>query len=119
MNRGRSLERPGVDIFVHLRLFIDPPQSLTVRRTGRQRLVGSDTEEDGGSTPPAPTTPVLTSAYAKAHEFPLPHGNSVSPHSGKRALQCLRPPCRVAGLGDYLAQPYAAPAATLSEATLE
>jgi hypothetical protein len=71
------------------------------------------TEEDGGSTPPAPTTPVLTSAYAKALEFPLPRGDSVSPHSGKTALYCPRPPCWVADLGDYLAQPYAAP--TLSE----
>ena len=29
---------------------------LTMRCTGRMAHVGSDTEEDGGSTPPAPTT---------------------------------------------------------------
>jgi hypothetical protein len=101
-----------------VRFLDDPSRSLTVRRSCRPRLVGSDTEEDGGSTPPAPTTPILTSAYAKAHEFSLPTGDSVSPHSGKTALYCLRPPCWVAGLGDYLAKPYATPSGDpLREAT--
>jgi hypothetical protein len=35
-----------------------------VRRTGRQRLVGSDTEEVTGSNPVAPTITALTSANA-------------------------------------------------------
>jgi hypothetical protein len=55
---------------------------------GRQWLVGSDTEEDGGSTPPAPTTTFLTSANAKATESLAPQGDASSSHYGKRALYC-------------------------------
>src|SRR5512132_1326390 len=57
-NRGGSSERPGADASVHLRLSIDPSRSLTIRRTGRQRCVGSDTEGVTGSNPVAPTTVV-------------------------------------------------------------
>jgi len=48
----------------------------------------ADMEGAGGSTPPAPTIPVLTSAYAKTQELLAPQGDSSSPHSGRRALYC-------------------------------
>jgi hypothetical protein len=69
-NRGGSSESSGTDAFAHLRLSDDLSRSLTIRRSGRQRLVGSDTEEDGGSTPPAPTTPALsrTSQLSSHHD---------------------------------------------------
>jgi hypothetical protein len=41
---------------VHLGLSDDPSRSLTMRCTGWQRLVGSDTEEVTGSNPVAPTS---------------------------------------------------------------
>jgi hypothetical protein len=63
-NRDRSWEGSGSAIASHVRLFIDPAPSVTVRRTARSMLVGSDTEEDGGSTPSAPTTSALTSGNA-------------------------------------------------------
>jgi hypothetical protein len=37
--------------------------SLTLQCTGRIAGIGSDTEEDGGSTPPAPTVSLLSSAF--------------------------------------------------------
>jgi hypothetical protein len=63
-NCDRSWEDSGSDSASHVRLSIDPPPSVTVRRTSPSRLVGSDTEEDGGSTPPAPTTPRVSRASA-------------------------------------------------------
>jgi hypothetical protein len=63
-NRGRSWEDSGSDTGSRLRLSIDPPPSVTVRCTGRQRLVGSDTEGVTGSNPVAPTTKTLTSGNA-------------------------------------------------------
>ena len=63
-NCDRSWEDSGSDSASHVRLSIDPPPSVTIRRTGRSRLVGSDTEEDGGSTPPAPTLLTLSSTNA-------------------------------------------------------
>ena len=45
-------------------------QARSIRRIGRRRCVGSDTEEDGGSTPPAPTTPRVSRALqAKAFRW--------------------------------------------------
>jgi hypothetical protein len=51
--------------------------------------VGSDTEEDGGSTPPAPTICALSRAfsYLRAHWWTGPVGEEGS--SGRRALNCL------------------------------
>jgi hypothetical protein len=64
-NRGRSSQASDTDTCAHLRLSNDPSRSLTIRRSRRARLVGSDTEEDGGSTPPAPTIPALSSGFVQ------------------------------------------------------
>jgi hypothetical protein len=65
----------------------------------------ADTEEDGGSTPPAPTTLVLTSTFAgstsprssTAVNQRVPSQPAV-PHSGRRALNCAQACCRLGGV---------------------
>jgi hypothetical protein len=90
-NRGGMSERPSADICSYLRLSGDPSGSLTIRRTGRQWLVGSDTEEDGGSTPPAPTIPTRT-IFLRA---PVPcWARRAQRTPGERVCRCARRGCR-------------------------
>jgi hypothetical protein len=63
-NRGGSSEGSDSDTCARLRLPDDPSRSLTLRRTARYGLVGSDTEEVTGSNPVAPTSKALTSGNA-------------------------------------------------------
>jgi hypothetical protein len=51
-------------IAADLRLLNDLPRRVRHADFSVEVRVGSDTEEDGGSTPPTPTTPSLTSANA-------------------------------------------------------
>jgi hypothetical protein len=91
-NRGRSSEGSGTENRAHLQLYDDPSRSVTIRCSGRQRLVGSDTEEAGRSTPPAPTTPSLTSANAlyqgslAGSQGHRPDG--MGPYSGQEHFTC-------------------------------
>ena len=88
-NHDGSLDGSGTDSRAHLRLSSDPSRSLPVRCTGRQRLVGSDTEEDGGSTPPAPTAEALSRSFVD-HRVSLMDGiGGEAGASGRRALPCL------------------------------
>jgi hypothetical protein len=68
---------------------------LTVSNSSSEILGGSDTEEVGGSTPPAPTTSADQRIYCSKESsvgdgshppHNIPHGR---PHSGTRALYCL------------------------------
>jgi hypothetical protein len=85
--RGRSSDSSGTDTFAHLRLFDDPSRSLTIRRSGRHTLVGSDTEEVTGSNPVAPTNKALTSGNASPRRYltgSRGHGaDGTEPHSGQ------------------------------------
>jgi hypothetical protein len=62
-DRGGSGSGDGVDSGVYPHVFNDPSHVVKALNYIDVTLVGSDTEEDGGSTPPAPTAPALTSTF--------------------------------------------------------
>jgi hypothetical protein len=81
-HRGQHRSTPAH----HLRR---PPGTLPTRRRSPRSPEISDTEEDGGSTPPAPTTPALSRAFVSCSSlYWVGSVGEASPAVG-RALTCL------------------------------
>jgi hypothetical protein len=82
--RAQALTRALICAFLMI-----PHDLWNMRRTDRVARVGSDTEEDGGSTPPAPTIPAVSRAFVDQRALLADRIGGEAGSSGQRALPCL------------------------------